>query len=153
VNRNVKSACNPIDFFTHRTRVGIDVDRCHPEAHYALPIEPATGVRGRLCARRPITHSVRRLGEPPPSFGPGESLQVETVPVVELDAFLFRQALLEGVAAMAGEGVGNLALGFTVAWRSQSGFEKAREKGPEMDSNCHSFVQIPLRLDFAASAT
>src|SRR5450631_617465 len=43
-------------------------------------------------------------------FGPAESLQVEAVPVVELDAFLFQQALLEGVAAMAGEAEGHLAL-------------------------------------------
>jgi hypothetical protein len=42
-------------------------------------------------------------------FGPAESLQVEAVLVVELDAFLFQQALLEGVGAMAGEGVGHLA--------------------------------------------
>jgi hypothetical protein len=33
---------------------------------------------------------------------PAESLQVEAVPVVELDAFLFQQALLEGVTAIAG---------------------------------------------------
>jgi hypothetical protein len=43
-------------------------------------------------------------------FGPAESLQVEAVPVVELDAFLLQQALLADVAAMAGEGVGHLAL-------------------------------------------
>ena len=42
-------------------------------------------------------------------FGPAESLQVEPVPVVELDPFLFQQLLLEGVAAMAGEGAGHLA--------------------------------------------
>ena len=43
-------------------------------------------------------------------FGPAESLQLEAVPVVELDAFLFQQALLADVAAMAGEDVGHLAL-------------------------------------------
>jgi hypothetical protein len=67
-------------------------------------------VHVRLFARRPITHCVGRLSEPPLSFGPAESLQVEAVPVVELDAFLFQQALLEGVAAMARECVGHLAL-------------------------------------------
>jgi hypothetical protein len=35
-------------------------------------------------------------------FGPAKPLQVKAVPVVELDAFLFQQALLEGVAAIAG---------------------------------------------------
>ena len=44
-------------------------------------------------------------------FEPAESLQVEAVPVVELDAFLFQQTPLEGVAAIAGEAVGHLALG------------------------------------------
>ena len=54
----------------------------------------------------------RQGGRPTPPFlfGPAESLQVEAVPVVELDAFRFQQALLEGVAAIAGEGVGHLAL-------------------------------------------
>jgi hypothetical protein len=46
---------------------------------------------------------------PPFLLGPAESLQVEAVPVVELDAFLFQQALLEGVAAMPGEAVGHLS--------------------------------------------
>jgi hypothetical protein len=35
-------------------------------------------------------------------LGPAKPLQVEAVPVVELDAFLFQQALLEGAAAIAG---------------------------------------------------
>src|ERR1700722_6561927 len=47
---------------------------------------------------------------PPFLFRPAESLHVKAVPVVELDAFLFQQALLDRVAAMAGEGVGHLAL-------------------------------------------
>jgi hypothetical protein len=33
---------------------------------------------------------------------PPESFQVEAVPGIELDAFLFQQAPLEGVAAVAG---------------------------------------------------
>jgi hypothetical protein len=37
------------------------------------------------------------------------SLLVEAVPVIELDALLFQQALLECVAAIAGGGVGHLA--------------------------------------------
>jgi hypothetical protein len=61
-------------------------------------------------ARRPITHCVGRLSKPPLSFGPAEALQVEAVSVAELDSFLFQQALLEGVAAMAGECIGHLAL-------------------------------------------
>ena len=111
MNRNVKSACNPIDFFAHRTRVRIDVDRCHPHAHYALPTEPATGVRGRLCARRPITHCVGRLSDRPLSLGQ-QIAQVETVPVIELDAFLLRRhsLLLESIAAKMGECVGHLTL-------------------------------------------
>jgi hypothetical protein len=55
------------------------------------------------------THCVGRLSDRPLSFGPAEALQVEAVPVVELDAF-FQQALLESVAAMAGECLGHLAL-------------------------------------------
>jgi hypothetical protein len=51
-----------------------------------------------------------RQVNPPFLFGPAKSLQVEAVPVVELDAFLFQQALLESVAAIAGEGVGHLTL-------------------------------------------
>ena len=42
-------------------------------------------------------------------FRPTEPLQIESVPVVELDTFRFQQALLEGVAAMAGKSVGHLA--------------------------------------------
>jgi hypothetical protein len=45
VIRNMKPACNPIDLFAHGTCVGIDVDRCHQDDHYALPTGPATGVR------------------------------------------------------------------------------------------------------------
>src|ERR1700733_4320698 len=44
------------------------------------------------------------LEEPPHTpflFGPAETLQVETVPVIELDAFLFQQALLEGIVAIS----------------------------------------------------
>ena len=33
---------------------------------------------------------------------PPESFQVEAIPVIELDAFLFQQAPLEGVTAIAG---------------------------------------------------
>ena len=43
-------------------------------------------------------------------FGPAKPLQVEAVFGVELEALLFQQALLEGIAAIAGKGVGNLAL-------------------------------------------
>ena len=41
---------------------------------------------------------------------PTEPVQIEAVPVVELDAFLLQQALLVGVAAIAGGSVGHLAL-------------------------------------------
>ena len=41
-------------------------------------------------------------------FGPAEALQVKAVPVIELDAFLFQQALLADVTAVAGGGVGHL---------------------------------------------
>ena len=34
-------------------------------------------------------------------FGPAKPLQVEAVLIVELDAFLFQQALLEGIAPIA----------------------------------------------------
>jgi hypothetical protein len=43
-------------------------------------------------------------------FGPAEALQVAVVSVIELDAFLFQQALLQIVAAIAGQSVGHLAL-------------------------------------------
>ena len=55
-------------------------------------------------------------------FEPAESLQVEAVPVVELDAFLFQQASLEGVAAITGEAVGHLALGVDDAMPGDFGF-------------------------------
>ena len=42
-------------------------------------------------------------------FGQAKPLQVEAVPFVELDAFLFQQALLKGIAAIAGRGVGHPA--------------------------------------------
>jgi hypothetical protein len=42
---------------------------------------------------------------------PAKSLQVEAVVIVELDAFLFQQAPLEGVTAIAGKRVRHLALG------------------------------------------
>ena len=42
-------------------------------------------------------------------FGQAKPLQVEAVPVVELDAFLFQQALLNGIASIAGGGVRHLA--------------------------------------------
>jgi hypothetical protein len=47
---------------------------------------------------------------PPFLFWPAEPLQVEAVPVVELGAFPFQQALLESDAAIAGEGVGHFTL-------------------------------------------
>jgi hypothetical protein len=54
------------------------------------------GMRSCLIPRR------QAAGQTPPFlFGPAESLQVATVPVVELDAFLFQQALLQIVAAIA----------------------------------------------------
>src|ERR1700722_13629877 len=52
----------------------------------------------------------RRQANPTILFGPAVSLQAEAIPVIELDAFLFEQALLEAVTAMAGESVGYLAL-------------------------------------------
>ena len=42
---------------------------------------------------------------------PAASLQVQAVAAVEFDAFLFQQASLENVAAVAGQAVGHLALG------------------------------------------
>src|ERR1700733_4755198 len=55
-----------------------------------------------------------RHGKSPPAppflFGPAEPPQVAAIPVVELDAFLFQQALLERIAAIAGRAVGHLAL-------------------------------------------
>lgn len=43
-------------------------------------------------------------------FGPAKPLQVKALPVIELDAFLFQQALLKDVAAIAGRGEGYFAL-------------------------------------------
>ncbi len=43
-------------------------------------------------------------------FGPAKPLEVEAVVGVEHDAFLFEQASLEGVAAIAGGRVGHLSL-------------------------------------------
>ena len=42
---------------------------------------------------------------------PAASFQVQAVSVVESDAFLFQQAPLEGVATIAGQAIGHLALG------------------------------------------
>jgi hypothetical protein len=42
---------------------------------------------------------------------PATSFQVQAVSVVKSDAFLFQQAPLEGVAAIAGQAIGHLALG------------------------------------------
>ena len=44
-------------------------------------------------------------------LGPAEAFEVEAVAAIELDAFLFEQALLCGIAAVAGQCVGDLAPG------------------------------------------
>ncbi len=43
-------------------------------------------------------------------FGPAKPLQVKAFPVIELDAFLFQQALLQDVTTIAGGRAGYLAL-------------------------------------------
>ena len=42
---------------------------------------------------------------------PAASFQVQAITVVKSDAFLFQQTPLEGVAAIAGQAIGHLALG------------------------------------------
>ena len=65
-----------------------------------------TQYRQRAAGNRAAMRSPIRVGSwqfsPLFLIKPAESLQVEAVPVVEVDAFLFQQALLESVAAIAG---------------------------------------------------
>ena len=72
--------------------------------HAAATDEPGQRDRGgrERSGLSAIPDLVGFWSTPPLLFRPAESLQVETVPVVELDAFLFEQALLEGIAAIAG---------------------------------------------------
>lgn len=62
----------------------------HWDEHVFVEVRPDEGVTGRW------------QFSPPDLIKPAEPLQVEAVLVVELDAFFFQQALLQGVAAIAG---------------------------------------------------
>jgi hypothetical protein len=77
----------------------------YAEVHFKLPIDD----RGVRVSANALLFWAQGPQRAPLLFGPTESRQVETVPVVELDTFLFQQAPLQGIAAIAGEGVGNLA--------------------------------------------
>ena len=62
----------------------------HWDEHFSVEVRPDEGVIGRW------------QFSPPDLIKPAEPLQVEAVLFVELDAFPCQQALLQGVAAIAG---------------------------------------------------
>jgi hypothetical protein len=108
-SRRHRGRCRSMQSLARRTRQSFQatapsLERGHPGSARKSnrpPCKRATLTPGWGAA----TSGRRAEADPRCLFRPAESLQVEAVPVVEYDAFLFQQALLEGIAAMAGEGL------------------------------------------------